>query len=81
MKKSGWILLLVLLCVAFLVSCGKKNPEETEKGELVRLEAVGGTLQPLSEQGEMTGIYSEMIDRSGPDWYNYYCSRSEWHYI
>lgn len=41
MKKSGWILLLVLICVAFLVSCGKKNTEETEKGELVRSEAVG----------------------------------------
>lgn len=41
MRKNGWILLLILICVAFLVSCGKKSTAETEKGELVRTEAVG----------------------------------------
>ena len=41
MKKSGYILFLVLLCVAFLVSCGKRTTEETKMGELVRAEAVG----------------------------------------
>lgn len=41
MKKSGVLLLLILICVAFLVSCGRKNTEEVNKGELVRLEAVG----------------------------------------
>lgn len=35
------MLFLALLCVAFLVSCGKGTAEETEKGELVRAEAVG----------------------------------------
>lgn len=33
--KKGWIFLLVLLCVAFLVSCGKKNDETGQAGELV----------------------------------------------
>lgn len=41
MKKNGWMLFLVLLCAAFLVSCGKRSTEENEKGELVRSEAVG----------------------------------------
>lgn len=41
MNKNGWILLLILICVAFLVSCGKKTTAETEKGELVRIEAEG----------------------------------------
>lgn len=41
MKKSGVLLLLVLICVAFLVSCGRNSTEEVNKGELVRLEAVG----------------------------------------
>ena len=35
MKKKGWILLLVLVCVAFLVSCGKKASSDDRQGELV----------------------------------------------
>lgn len=39
MHKNGVILLLVLLCVAFLVSCGKRqSAERTEQSELVRIE-------------------------------------------
>lgn len=41
MHRNGIILLLVLICVAFFVSCGKKDSTETEKGELVRTEAEG----------------------------------------
>lgn len=48
MRKNGWMLLLVLLCVAFLVSCGKGNREQTEKGELVRMETEGDFLSSLS---------------------------------
>lgn len=40
MRKNGWILFLLLLCVAFLVSCGKREHTEPEKGELVRVEAL-----------------------------------------
>lgn len=43
MNKKGWILLLILLCVAFLVSCGKKESADRENGELVRTEAEGRT--------------------------------------
>ena len=33
MRKRGWILLLVLLCVAFLISCGKDTePDEAKEG-------------------------------------------------
>lgn len=39
MQKKGWILFLILLCVAFLVSCKGKADTETERGELVRVEA------------------------------------------
>ena len=39
MKKKGWILLLVLVCVAFLVSCGKKASSDDRQGELVRSQA------------------------------------------
>lgn len=39
MQKKGWILFLILLCVAFLVSCKGKEDTETERGELVRVEA------------------------------------------
>lgn len=35
MKKKGWILLLVLVCVAFLVSCGKKASSDDRQSELV----------------------------------------------
>ncbi len=48
MWKKGWILFLLLLCVAFMVSCGKERGKGPEKGELVRIEAVGGIRQPLS---------------------------------
>lgn len=41
MKKNGWLLLLILLCVAFLVSCGRENTAEGEKGELVKVETTG----------------------------------------
>ena len=41
MRKRGWILLLVLLCVAFLMSCGKDTEPDEAKGELVRIEREG----------------------------------------
>lgn len=41
MRKNGWILFLVLLCVAFLVSCGKQKNIDLENGELVKLEIDG----------------------------------------
>lgn len=41
MRKRGWILLLVLLCVAFLMSCGKDTEPDEAKGELVRMEREG----------------------------------------
>ena len=47
MRKKGWILLLVLLCVAFLMSCGKNKEPDEAKGELVRSEReenLSGTL-------------------------------------
>ena len=36
MRKKGWILLLVLLGVAFLMSCGKDMEPDEAKGELVK---------------------------------------------
>lgn len=36
--KNGWIMLMVLICAAFLVSCGKKNTASAERGELVQAE-------------------------------------------
>lgn len=53
MHKNGWILLLVLVCVAFFVSCGKKDTEVAEKGELVRTEAVGQNPQPFHMRKSM----------------------------
>ena len=41
MRKRGWILLLVLLCVAFLISCGKDTEPDEAKGELGRTEQEG----------------------------------------
>lgn len=41
MQKNGVILLIILLCVAFLVSCGKRETAELKKGELVRIETEG----------------------------------------
>ena len=41
MQKNAVILLIVLLCVAFLVSCGKKQTAEANQGELVRIETEG----------------------------------------
>lgn len=41
MQKNGVILLIILLCVAFLVSCGKRETAELEQGELVRVETEG----------------------------------------
>lgn len=42
MHKKGLILLFILLCVAFLVSCAKKNEQNpAEMGELVRAETEG----------------------------------------
>lgn len=55
MNRNAWILLLVLICVAFLVSCGKKDPTDAEKAELVRTET----------PGEYPGVYSfYFIDRN-----------------
>lgn len=46
MKKNGIILLIILLCLAFLVSCGRKKSQwEDQKGELVRYEA-GEVISP-----------------------------------
>lgn len=41
MQKKGVILLIVLLCVAFLVSCTKRDRAEVKQGELVRIETEG----------------------------------------
>ena len=41
MRKKGWILLLVLLGVAFLMSCGKDTEPDEAIGELVRIEREG----------------------------------------
>ena len=41
MQKNGVILLIVLLCVAFLVSCTKKDTSEPKQGDLVRIETEG----------------------------------------
>ncbi len=40
MHRNGWILFLILLCVAFFVSCGKKEGAEAERGELVKEEHI-----------------------------------------
>lgn len=36
MRKNGWILLLILVCVALLVSCGKKEMQSSQMGDLVQ---------------------------------------------
>lgn len=41
MQKNAVLLLIFLLCVAFLVSCGKKRTAESEQGQLVRIETEG----------------------------------------
>ncbi|MDO4307563.1 MAG: hypothetical protein Q4C77_12065 [Eubacteriales bacterium] len=41
MQKNGVILLIILLCVAFLVSCGKRDTAEQKQGELVKIETEG----------------------------------------
>ena len=41
MRKRGWILFLILLMVAFLVSCGKNTEPDEAKGELVKMEREG----------------------------------------
>lgn len=38
MFRNGWILFLVLLCIAFLVSCGKEKTAEISQGELIKRE-------------------------------------------
>ena len=38
MYRNGVILLIVLFCVACLISCGKKEVSEPEKSEFVRIE-------------------------------------------
>lgn len=35
MRKKGWILLLILVCIAFLVSCGKRETQSSQMGDLV----------------------------------------------
>ena len=48
MRRNGWKLLLVLICVAFLVSCGKKESHDEETAELVRTEqGVAHTAAPF----------------------------------
>ena len=39
--KNGWLLLVILILIAFFISCGKKEDSRVEKGELVRTEAEG----------------------------------------
>ena len=41
MRKRGWMLFLILLMVAFLVSCGKNTEPDEAKGELVKMEREG----------------------------------------
>lgn len=64
MRRNGWILLLVLICVAFFVSCGKKNQAEDRQGELVKTETVGNA--PMV----FCFISSKIIDLISPCWYN-----------
>lgn len=47
MQKNGWILVTVLLCAAFLVSCGKRNAASEEMGELVTIETEYSPEQPV----------------------------------
>lgn len=44
MRKNGWILFLALLCVACLVSCGKRSNIDLGNGELVKLEIDGSKM-------------------------------------
>ncbi len=57
MQKNGVILLLILLCVAFLVSCGKKETAEQEQGELVRIETEGLLPQSFVPYGGISCIF------------------------
>ena len=52
MRKKGWILLLVLLGVAFLMSCGKDTEPDEAKGELVRIEREGCQAGGKSEESD-----------------------------
>lgn len=80
MRKNGWILLLILICVAFLVSCGKKNTAQAEKGELVKMETAGEfpcSFAITAAAGADRGKYcraliaeQESIDLYIGDWYN-----------
>lgn len=66
MRKRGWILLLVLLCVAFLMSCGKDTEPDEAKGELVRIEREGcqeGVLL-FCAVGEPKSILSALIKQT-----------------
>lgn len=67
MRKNGWILLLVLILVAFLVSCGKKNTAQADKGELVKREAEFSSVSFLSRfRGKIHSV------REPDFWYNPY---------
>ncbi len=46
--KKGWILLLILIGIAFLVSCGRPALPDQERGDLVKNEAGCGQTQPVS---------------------------------
>lgn len=62
MQKNGVILLLILLCVAFLVSCGKRETADQKQGELVKIETEGEIPQSFFQR--------ENVDRWRWDWYN-----------
>lgn len=39
MLRNGWLLFIVLLLIAVLVSCGKKKDLNVENGELIKIES------------------------------------------
>lgn len=38
MRRKGWLLFLALLCVAFLISCARRDTSEIPEGDLIRKE-------------------------------------------
>lgn len=53
MFRNGWLLFLLLLCVAFLVSCGKNETMHSENEELIKTET--GWEYPVSFLGMLEG--------------------------
>lgn len=49
--QKGWILFLALLCVAFLVSCGKHETRDMENSELIKSERYVGGYYGRNEDG------------------------------